>query len=273
MTNEWIDPILAYLPILLLAIGLFIAGWIVARLVRGLVNRLATRFGFDEFVERLGLMDNLRQAKIEYTPSGLMGQLFFWLVFLGFAIAAFDTMQLDIVVVLLQQLIAYLPLVFAAIVILIIGSWLAQLVGKFVEVTTASMGVDFHRQLGQAVKSIFMVMVGIIAIEQLGFDVSLLTDLFRSMLTIAIAALGLAFGLGARHVARNALAGYYVRDLYSPGDELRIDGQSGTLEAIGSLNSEIETEHGSLVVPNSRLIEKSVLIQKRYIDPLLGDFD
>lgn len=273
MTNEWIDPILAYLPTLLFAIGLFIAGWIAARVVRGLVNRLAARFGFDEFVERLGLMDNLRKANIEYTPSGLMGQLFFWLVFLGFAIAAFDTMQLDIVVVLLQQLIAYLPLVFAASLIFIVGSWVAQLLGKFVEVTTASMGVDFHRQLGQTVKSIFMIMVGIIAIEQLGFDVTLLTDLFRNILLIAIAALGLAFGLGARHVARNALAGYYVRDLYSPGDELLIDGQSGTLEAIGSLNAEIETENGSLVVPNSRLTEKTVLIQKRYIDPLLSDFD
>ena len=273
MTNEWMDPILNYLPTLLLALGLFFAGWLTGRLIRGLVSRLATRFGFDELVERLGLMDNLRKANIEYSPSDLMGQLFFWLIFLGFAIAAFDVMQLDIVVELLQQMIAYLPRLLTAIVILIVGSWLSQLVGKFVEVTTASMGVDFHSQLGQAVKSIFMVMVGIMAIEQLGFNVTLLTDLFRSMLTIAIAALGLAFGLGARGVARNVLAGYYVRDLYSPGDELLIDDQSGTLEAIGSLNSEIETEHGSLVVPNSRLTEKSVLIQKRYIDPLLSDFD
>jgi len=273
VTNEWIDPILAYLPTFLLAIGLFIAGWLVARVVRGLVSRLGAGFGLDQLVERLGLMDNLRQANIEHSPSDLIGQLFFWLIFLGFAIAAFETMQLDIVVTLLQQMMAYLPLLFAAIVILIAGSWLAQLLGKFVEVTTASMGVDFHRQLGQVVKSLFMVMVGIMAIEQLGIDVTLLTDLFRSMLIIAIAALGLAFGLGARDVARNALAGYYVRDLYSLGDKLLIDGQSGTLEAIGALNSEIETENGSLVVPNSWLTERAVLIQKRYIDPLLSDFD
>ncbi len=273
MTNEWMDPILNYLPDLLLAIGLFIAGWLTASLVRRLVRQLGTRFGLDELVDRTGLMDNLRQANIEKTPSELISELFFWLIFLGFAVVGFEVMQLDVAVLLLQKMIGFLPLVFAAIIILIVGSWLAQILGKFVEVTTASMGVDFHSQLGQVVKSLFMVMVGIIAVEQLGFDVTLLTDLFRSMLTIGIAALGLAFGLGARHVARNVLAGYYVRDLYSPGDELLIDGQSGTLEAIGSLNAEIETEHGSLVVPNSRLTEKSVLIQKRYIDPLLRDFD
>ena len=273
MTNEWIDPILAYLPTLLLAIGLFIAGWVAARLVRGLVSRLGTRFGLDGLVERTGLMDNLRQARVESTPSDLIAQLFFWLIFLGFALVAFDTLQFNIAVILLQQMIAYLPLVFAAVVILIAGSWLAQLLGKFVDVTTASMGVDFHRQLGQVVQSLFMVMIAIIAIEQLGFDVTLLTDLFRSMLTIAIAALGLAFGLGARDVARNALAGYYVRDLFSPGDELVIDDKAGTLEAIGALNSEIETEKGRLVVPNSWLTERAVLVQKRYLDPLLDDLD
>lgn len=273
MTNEWIDPILAYLPSLLLALGLFIVGWLAARFLRKLVSQTATRFKFDDFVKRTGLMDNFPEGDIEYSPSNLIAQLCFWMIFLGFATLAFEAMQIEIIVLLLKQMVAYIPLLFAAILILIVGSWVAQLLGKFVDVTTASMGVDFHRQLGQIVKGLSMVMVGIIAIEQLGFDVTLLNELFKSMLLIAITALGLAFGLGARHVARNTLAGYYVRDLYSPGDELRIDGQSGTLEAIGSLNSEIETEHGSLVVPNSRLIEKSVLIQKRYIDPLLRDFD
>ena len=273
MANEWIDPILAYLPTLLLALGLFIAGWIAARVVRGLVNQLGTRFGLDNLVERTGLMDNLRQANINNTPSELIAQLFFWVIFLGFALVAFDTMQFDLAVIFLQQMIAYLPMVFAAVVILIAGSWLAQLLGKFVDVTTASMGVDFHSQLGQLVKSLFMAMVAIIAIEQLGFDVTLLTDLFRSMLTIAIAALGLAFGLGARGVARNALAGYYVRDLFSLGDELTMDGQVGTLEGIGALNSEIETENGRLIVPNSWLTEKAVLVQKSYLDPLRDDLD
>lgn len=273
MTNQWIDPIVAYLPSLLFAIVLFIVGWIVARAVRKVISETATRLNLDDFIKGTGLMDNFLEADFEYSPSNLIAQLCFWVIFLGFAILAFETMQIDIVVALLQQMIAYIPLLFAAIVILIIGSWVAQLLSKFVDVTTASMGIDFHSHLAQVVKAVSMVMVMIIAIEQLGFDVALLTEIFKSILLIAITALGLAFGLGARHVARNVLAGYYVRDLYSPGDELLIDGQSGTLEAIGSLNAEIETEHGSLVVPNSRLTEKSVLIQKRYIDPLRRDFD
>ncbi|MGB0388697.1 MAG: mechanosensitive ion channel family protein [Ardenticatenaceae bacterium] len=266
MADQWFSEILTYLPTLLRALGLFVVGWLIAAFIRWFVRRLGSRLGLDGLVERSGLMDNLRQAKIERSPSDMIAQIFFWLIFLSFTLLAFDALEFTKGVNLIENAISYVPSLLAAILVLIVGSQLAQLLGKFVQVTTASMGIDFHSQLGQVVRSLFMIMVGIIAVEQLGLNVSLLNDLFQTMLTLVMASLALAFGLGARDVSRNALAGYYARDLLSPGDQIVINGVAGTLEGIGPLNSEIETEGGRLVIPNSWLTEKEVLIQSAYDD-------
>jgi small-conductance mechanosensitive channel len=76
--------------------------------------------------------------------------------------------------------------------------------------------------------------------------------------TIIVAALALAFGLGGRDIARNALAGNYARDVYQLGDRLVIDGLGGTPDTIGTLNTEIAIPSGRLVIPNTQLTESKI---------------
>lgn len=260
MIAEWMTRFIDTLPTFLMALALLLVGSVVAWLVREGSRRLLSRLGVDALVERSGLTENLRQAQITRDVSDIIAQLLFWLIFLSFMLAALDMMGLQTAVVLLERLVAYFPQLLAAILVLIVGAWLSQMVGRLVQVTTSGLGVDFHRQLGQAVRGLLFVMAVIIAIEQLGFDVTFLTDTLTNLLTIILAGLALAFGLGAREIARNALAGYYARDSFHLGDRLAVHEIEGTLEAIGTLNSEVETTEGRLILPNSWLIEKGILI-------------
>ena len=81
----------------------------------------------------------------------------------------------------------------------------------------------------------------------------MVTSLLTNVVTIAVAGLGLAFGLGGRDVAHNALAGYYAREVYRLGNTLVIDGEEGILEAIGTLNAEIAVGNGRVIIPNTQL--------------------
>jgi small-conductance mechanosensitive channel len=103
-----------------------------------------------------------------------------------------------------------------------------------------------------------MALTIIATIDHLGFDVTLVTDTFGNLITVIAAGLALAFAWGGREVARNILASYYVKENFRTGDVVVVDGHEGRLEEIGSLNSRLATARGTVVVPNSRLVEQTV---------------
>ena len=262
MQEEWINAIVTYLPTLLTGLGIFLLGWLVAWVARELTRRIASRLGVDAVVERTGLAESLQQAQITREASDIIAQLFFWFIFLSFALIALETTGIETAVVLLQNLVTYLPRILGAIFVLIVGAWFSQLLGRLVQATTDRLRVEFNRQLGQIVRGLLLVMTVILAIEQLGFDVRFLTNTFTYLLAIAFAGLALTFGLGSRDVSRNILAGYYARDFFALGDRIEIEDREGVLEAIGTLNSVLQTKRGRYVIPNSWLIEKGALIQE-----------
>ena len=247
-----------YIPTALAVVAVLLIGWIIARFLAALARRLARRLELDDIVQSSELARGMEQAKITRSASELIGVLVFWLVFLSFGLVVLENLGLSVAILPMQGLIGFLPRLLAAILILVLGAFLAEIAGKAAQATSASMGVEFHRGLGKAARALVLITAVIVAVDQLGFDVGLLTSLVINTATIIIAGLALAFGLGGREIARNVLAGYYARDVYHLGDRLVIDGQEGKLDAIGTLNAEMTIPSGRLVIPNTRLTESKI---------------
>jgi small-conductance mechanosensitive channel len=256
--SDWGARAIDYVPTVLAVLTVLLIGWVVARFLAALARRLARRLQLDDIVQRTELARGMEQAKISRSASELIGILVFWLVFLSFVLVALENLGLSIAILPLQGLIGFLPRLLAAILILVVGAFLAEIASKATQATSASMGVEFHRGLGKAARALVLITAVIIAVDQLGLNVSLLTSLVINTVTIIIAGLALAFGLGGRDIARNVLAGYYARDVYQLGDRLVIDGQEGALDTIGTLNAEIVIPSGRLVIPNTRLTESKI---------------
>ena len=91
-------------------------------------------------------------------------------------------------------------------------------------------------------------------------SITSLTNALTNIITIFVAGLALAFGIGARDVVRNILAGYYAREHFELGDQVQIDNETGTLAAIGTVNTEITLPKGRIVIPNSDLTGKMVKV-------------
>ena len=252
--------LIEFTPRVLTAIIILIIGWLISRFLKSLVQRLAERIGFNKAIEKTGLADGLVRAELKQQPSDMLGVFIFWLIFLNFLVAAFESLGFNMAVAQLQAVINYLPRLLTAILTLIVGALLAQFIGQLVQAGVASMGVEFHRAIGQVVRIILLTVTAIVAVEQLGLDVTVLTSIVINLIAIITAGLALAFGLGGRGVARNVLAGHYARELFEPGHRIVIDDQEGILDAIGTLNAEIVTEQERLVIPNTRLTESQVRI-------------
>ena len=250
-----LTQVLGYLPMLLTALLLIAGGWLLARIFAGAVRRIAQRLGLDDLVVRSGLADGMQRAGIQRTMSALVALLGFWLVWLYFILVAIENLGLSLALSPLQALLGYLPNMLAAILILVIGGFLAQVLGRSADAAVATMGVDFHASIGRATRIILLVITGVIAVEQLGFDLGFLTASLTNLITIAAAGFALALGLGGRVIARNVLASYYIREQFKLGEKIIVDGQEGTLDAVGAVNSEISVEDGRIIVPNTHLTE------------------
>jgi small-conductance mechanosensitive channel len=257
--------ILAALPGMGLALALVLIGWLTGRLLFAITWRLLQRFKFDEAATRAGIAAGLEKAGFTFPPSKLIAALVHWATFLTFAMMALDALGFDAILQPLQSLLGYLPHILAAGVALVVGLFLAQIIGRASQAALASFGFDFHEAGGRLARGLIIIVTALVALEQLDLNISILSDAFVNLLTIAVGGFVLAFALGAQGIAQNILAGFYVRENLTPGDVLVVDEIEGTLEAIGVVNSEISVQGDRVFMPNLHLVEGRVYLKNRHI--------
>ncbi|MDH3524416.1 MAG: mechanosensitive ion channel family protein [Acidobacteriota bacterium] len=253
------NRLVSYFPTLLATVVLLLVGWLVSWLLATIVRRSLRGMKLDDWVANSDLAATLERAAIKRPPSQLVARVVFWLLFVCFAVIGLENLGLKLSELPIRSFIAYLPVVLGALLILAAGLLVAAFLGRATDAGLAAMGVEYHRRLGRVVRSVLTAVTAVVVVEQLGFDVTMLTRTFSNLLVIVVAGVVFAFAWGGREVARNVLAGRYVREQFRTGDRITVDGHEGALAHTGSLNTRLTTEDGEVVVPNSRLTEQTVL--------------
>ena len=115
----------------------------------------------------------------------------------------------------LNQGIVYIPRLLAALALVLIGVVLGAFLRAWVERTSAQL--DFPVSIGPIVQVLVIVLFGICAAAQAGLSVAPLTAIAIVLLAALAATLSLAFGLGAREIARALTSGRYARGFRAPG--------------------------------------------------------
>lgn len=257
-TMGLINTIIQFIPGLILGLIVLGIGYLLSRILRSVVQKLAEKLKLDKFVESLGFTEGLERVNIKQPPSVMLATIVYWFILLNFLLAALQKMQFGTIVLPLQQFIFKFPAFIAALITIVLGAMLARVVGRVVSGALSGIGLEIHEVLGNIVRYLILCIVFIIALQQIGLDVELLKNLFGTTLLILIAGVALAFGLGGNSVTRNVLAGFYAREIFKIGDILMIDGEEGVLEGIGTINSELRTSNGVTTIPNCRLTDETI---------------
>jgi len=134
-----------------------------------------------------------------------VGKLVFWLVFVMAIFMATDALGIRQVSAVLGQLIAYIPNIKAAVLILALAGPLANFVAGLVRGAT---GIDI---LGTAAQVAIIVYAVFAALTQLGIAVELTAPTFLIVLGSVALAAATAFGWGARNVAQDIFERAYDR--------------------------------------------------------------
>lgn len=191
----------SFLPRLIVALLLLLVGHWIAKLIRRLTTKLLDKVGASRLTEAAGIESLLQQAG----TSGvrLIGQVLYFLIFLIFLQIAAEVLGIDQLTRMLTQLIAYLPLVAIALLVLFvaaaIANWAAGVVRPFAE----------SRNMGwvATVVRVGVLVVGVLAaLDTLNFAPSVTSKVENTLLQylpISVLLAGvIAFGVGGIDTAR-----------------------------------------------------------------------
>ena len=184
--------ILGILPGLLLALVILAAGFVVARTLERLVDNMLAKLHFDREAARWGVAEAVERGGAG-GPTVVAGKLLFWLVMLVVILLASSALVSNIGD-LFANLVGYIPTVFSAIIVIILGMILGEFVRALIQ---ASAGrVEGIRVLAQVAKFVIVMISVFMALQQVGVAADIVTTAFTLMLGPAALAVSQAFGQG-----------------------------------------------------------------------------
>ena len=239
--------VLAYLPRIAAAALVLVFGWLLARVLRLLVVRAVGRL--DQLWQRLVAKRGLEHLQQRHTPVRIVGELVFWLVLLTFVNLATEILGLRVFGNWLREIVAYLPLVAAGLLIVLVGYATSSLARDLISSAAVSGGLSHGDVLGRTAQIIILFIAIIIGIDQIGIDIAFLSIVAGISLATMLGGLALAFGLGARTHVSNIIAANQLRQLYQVGDIVRVGDVMGKVMDLTVSRVVIETEEGSVNIP------------------------
>ncbi len=245
------------LPKLVIALVVLFVGWLVAWSLRALVRRVVARFS-----KRIATGTTAaawQQALADQGAGRVFSSSVYWLVLLVAVMVASEVVGLPILTTYLAALAQYLPRVIAAIVVLFAGIIGGRLISDAAMTTAFRLLPHQGRQLARLVRGIIVGAAILVAIKQLGVDVSLLTDIFLIVLAALLAGAAFAFGLGARSIIANILAMHYVNKSYDIGQQIRLGDDNGRIVRTTSTTVFVEHDEGELGIPGQQFFEERCL--------------
>ena len=191
LEEAWSD-IATFVPKFLAFLVILLIGWFIAKALSRLADALLERVGFDRWVERGALREAFARSRTE--PSDIIGVVVFWAVFLITLQLAFGIWGPNPVSDLLEGLIAYMPNILVAVVILVIAGAVAKAVTDILSATLAGAtgGTWIARGAGIAI----LVLGVFAALNQLQVAPEVVNGLFYALLAVIVGSAIVAIGGG-----------------------------------------------------------------------------
>jgi hypothetical protein len=177
---------------------------IIALLVRRAIQRLLLWIRFEQLSARSGASEMLRAAEMP-APENLIGQLVFWIVWIGFIMSAIDTLQFAPFQGLVHEFFRFVPRFLAALLVLALGFLIGNFLWRATLLGAVNAGLPGARLLSGAIRLLVIAIGVVMALEQLGLATAVVLTAFAIAFGAFMLGLAIAFGLGGRDAAKQLL--------------------------------------------------------------------
>ena len=212
--EEGIYQIVAFLPRLAAALGILMVGLAIAKMVERGTDMALHRIGFDRWMQEGGVTEALERAGTTLDPSSVIAKLVFWTMMLLVILLSANALGITAVSVLFAELLAYVPNVIAAVMVLVLGILLGEFIKDLVLASAGGLPGGFN--LARAAKAAIILLATFMALDQLDIAQDIVLVFFIAVVGAAALAAGIAFGLGGRDVAAQVTREWYERNRARP---------------------------------------------------------
>ncbi len=252
--TTFINPILLYFPRIIVAAGVLIIGLLVAEWITKMVHGLMKEFDAKKFTKPVE--DMMSKPGIVIRFIDFLLKVTVMLIFVDIAVAI---LGITIISELVNEVILWIPNVFAAALIVLIGLWIAGWLEDKALKMSKENEVPFPSLVSNAVRFLVIYIVITMALAQLGIEVPVLYLAFGIILGGVMIGISAGFAFGLKDVSKN-MGGYLqVNEIVSPGDDIQVGDYEGTVKKVTRYNVIIrDTEGNQKAIPNDYLVENTV---------------
>jgi hypothetical protein len=198
--------IVLFIPSLIVALVILIIGWAIGALICKIVEKFMKMIKFDEALRKAGFENLVKKAGLNLNSGKFVGKIFEYFVIIVFLIASFDVLGLNQVTAFLQQIVlGYLPQLIIAILILLVGAVVGDVMYRIVVASSRTAGLASSNFLGTVARWGIWIFAILIALSQMGVAGAFIQTIFTGFVVAVSLALGLSFGLGGQEAAKDTI--------------------------------------------------------------------
>jgi small-conductance mechanosensitive channel len=194
--------LVAFIPNLVIAIIIFVVGWLVGVGLGRVVKQVIDSLRIDQALKAAGVERVLNRAGFNLSSGKFLGWLVEWFFIVVFLVASLNVLGLPQVNDFLTTVVlGYLPQVIAAVLILLVAAVVAQTAESLVAGSAKAAQLNAAGFLGKVARYAIWVFAILAALSQLEVAAAFVQTLFTGVVIAVSLAVGLAFGLGGQNSA------------------------------------------------------------------------
>jgi len=196
---------LLFTPRIIGALIVIIIGWFVAMLIGKIVAEILRRIKFDTLFEKGVWKQALTKAEWKIDPSGFIGAIVKWVLFIVFLKAAVEILGLLQFAIFMGDIVKWLPNLVVAAAIFVVAVIVSDYLPKIIRAGAEGVKIRYSNIIETIVKWAIWIFAILAILIQLGIAEELFMTLFTGFVAFLVIAGGLAFGLGGKDTAADIL--------------------------------------------------------------------
>jgi hypothetical protein len=263
--NQFATTIGQAAPKIVAALILLGIGLVIGRVIGWVVRKVAEKMNLDRYWSRTGIGESVSRAGWNLTR--IISVAARWFVYLFFISAAVNVLEFSQLSQAINNVWLWIPNVAAFIIILVIGSLIADFVGRWMQRELPARGVVGGKAIGLVATGILYAIVLVVATTQLRIGEAVLNSVISALIWGMAAAIAIGVGVGLAYGLREAFPAMIrgttqIQPTLKQGQRVTIGGTTGTIQEAGSFSVILKDDQGkTIVIPTKNILDKEIVIE------------
>jgi len=259
-TADLLRQFISAIPRIATAIIIIIVGFIIAKIVAGIVKKLLLRLGVDRLGDKLGEIDIVQKSNVKIEISKIISKFIYYIMVLFFLIAGAEALGMPAISNLVSDIINFIPNLIVAVIMLVLGLLLAEALRSIAFTALKSLGIPSAGMISSFVFYFILITVFVSALKQAAIQTEFLETNLSILIGGVVAAFALGYGLAAKDIIKNFISSFYNKGKINIGDTVTVDGEKGEIVKIDSTSVTIQANDRRILYPLSAVLGGKIII-------------